>query len=142
MAADIRIGDAAADLGVDPHVLRHWEDMGLLRPPRSSSGHRTYDDELLTRARLIQVCQRAGMSLAEIRELGTAGRKRRVALVAAKRTAIRDVVQRLRRADAFLAHQLECRHPMLSECEQCSGFAAEQNSAGRTMAKADRLISR
>ncbi len=97
MTDGLRIGDAAAMLGLDSHVLRHWEEMGLLRPPRSSSGHRVYDDELVTRARLIRVCQRAGMSLAEIRALGTAGMARRVELVAAKRAEIQAAVEQLHR---------------------------------------------
>ena len=42
-----RIGDAAATLAVATHVLRHWEDVGLLRPRRLSSGHRAYDDQTI-----------------------------------------------------------------------------------------------
>jgi DNA-binding transcriptional MerR regulator len=53
VARNQRIGAAAAALGTEAHVLRHWEDTGLLQPPRSSSGHRSYDEEQLTRARLI-----------------------------------------------------------------------------------------
>ncbi len=124
MAEGLRIGDAAAMLGIDTHVLRHWEDMGLLHPPRSASGHRVYADELVTHARLIRVCQRAGMSLAEIRALGTAGTARRAELVAAKRAEIQGAVEQLHRADEFLDHLLACRHPIASECQQCSGFAA------------------
>ncbi len=126
MTDGLRIGAAAAMLGLDSHVLRHWEDMGLLHPPRSTSGHRVYDDELITRARLIRVCQRAGMALAEIRALGTAGKARRAELVAAKRAEIHGAVEQLHRADEFLEHQLACRHPVASECEQCSGFASGQ----------------
>ena len=57
-----RIGDAAATLAVATHILRHWEDVGLLRPRRLSSGHRTYDDQTIGQARMIQICQRAGRS--------------------------------------------------------------------------------
>lgn len=124
MTGERRIGDAAAMLGIESHVLRHWEDMGLLHPPRSASGHRVYNDELLTRARLIRVCQRAGMSLAEIGALATADMPRRAELVAAKRAEIHGAVEQLHRADAFLEHLLACRHPIASECAQCSDFAA------------------
>ena len=133
MTLGVRIGEAAATLGVDTHVLRHWEDMGLLRPPRSSSGHRVYDEELVTRARLIQVCQRAGMSLAQIRELGAASPGQRVDLVIAKQAEIREVVDRLLLADAFLEHLLACRHPIVSECAQCTGFAAAHQGPGRPL---------
>jgi MerR family copper efflux transcriptional regulator len=130
MADALSIGDAAAVLGIEPHVLRHWEDVKLLHPPRTSGGHRAYDHELITRARLIRVCQRAGMSLAEIRALATTGTTRRVELVAAKRAEIHAAVARLRTADAFLEHVLTCRHPIVSECEQCSSFATDHTGRG------------
>lgn len=39
-----RIAGAADQLGVATHVLRHWEDVGVIVPERLSSGHRVYDD--------------------------------------------------------------------------------------------------
>ncbi|MGY2062412.1 helix-turn-helix domain-containing protein, partial [Nocardia gipuzkoensis] len=47
-----RIGDAAAELGIEAHVLRHWESVGLLTPPRTPSGHRSYDRQTLDQARM------------------------------------------------------------------------------------------
>lgn len=124
MTDEFRIGDAAAKLGIETHVLRHWEDMGLLHPARSASGHRIYDDELVTRARLIRICQRAGMSLEEVRAVGLAEHSRRAELIRSKQADIRRQIERLRSADAFLAHLLTCSHPVASECRDCSEFAA------------------
>jgi MerR family copper efflux transcriptional regulator len=123
MVASTRIGEAAETLGTQAHVLRHWEDMALLSPPRSASGHRIYDDEQLTRARLVQLCQRASLSLAEIRALGAADPHHRPGLITEKRDEIRQHMQRLQQADAFLEHVLACRHPIVSECEECVSFA-------------------
>ena len=117
-----RIGDAAATLGVAAHVLRHWEDVGLLRPSRLSSGHRAYDDQTIGQARMIQICQRAGLSLAEIRELGVRDRGKRVALIESKRAQIAQQVSSLRLADKFLAHIGHCEHPVISECPECSAI--------------------
>jgi len=117
-----RIGDAAATLGVAAHVLRHWEDVGLLRPSRLSSGHRAYDDQTIGQARMIQICQRAGLSLAEIRQLGVRDRGKRVALIESKRAQIAQQVSSLRLADKFLAHIGHCEHPVISECPQCSAI--------------------
>jgi MerR family transcriptional regulator, copper efflux regulator len=117
-----RIGDAAATLAVAPHVLRHWEDVGLLRPGRLSSGHRAYDDQTIGQARMIQICQRAGLSLAEIKELGVRDRRNRVALIESKRAAIAEQVSSLRLADKFLAHIAQCEHPVISECSECSAI--------------------
>ncbi|WP_415504468.1 helix-turn-helix domain-containing protein [Actinomyces slackii] len=38
------IGAAAAELGVSVHVLRHWEDVGVLVPARDALGRRRYGD--------------------------------------------------------------------------------------------------
>ena len=111
-----RIGDAAATLAVATHVLRHWEDVGLLRPRRLSSGHRAYDDQTIGQARMIQICQRAGLSLAEIKELGIGDRGDRIALIDSKRAQIAEQVSSLRLADNFLAHIAHCEHPVISEC--------------------------
>ena len=39
------IGEAAARFGLDTHVLRYWEDEGLLRPVRDGAGRRRYGDD-------------------------------------------------------------------------------------------------
>ena len=65
----MKIGEAARKLGVATHVLRHWEEVGVVVPRRAASGHRHYDEEHLTRARVLQSCQRIGLSLAEIRQV-------------------------------------------------------------------------
>ncbi|WP_228829630.1 MerR family transcriptional regulator [Nocardia beijingensis] len=35
---DISIGELAARFGLATHVLRHWEDVGLLAPRRDGAG--------------------------------------------------------------------------------------------------------
>lgn len=37
-----RIGELAELIGVEPHVLRYWEQEFRIRPQRSQSGQRTY----------------------------------------------------------------------------------------------------
>lgn len=119
-----KIGDAAATLGIAAHVLRHWESVGLLAPPRSPSGHRVYDDQTLDRARLIRTLQRTGLSLSQIRLLAVGEHDDRIALIDTRRAEIRDRVALLRDTDRFLAHILTCRHPVIAECPDCSDFIA------------------
>jgi MerR family copper efflux transcriptional regulator len=123
MTKGFAVGTAAAAVGVEAHVLRHWEDVGVLVPPRTASGHRRYDEELLTRARLVRLCQHAGLSLADIRRLGVGDRETRISLIAATLDQIRADVSRLQRAERFLSHVVTCVHPMVSECPECAGFA-------------------
>jgi len=130
-----RIGDAAATLAVATHVLRHWEDVGLLRPRRLSSGHRAYDDQTIGQARMIQICQRAGLSLAEIKELGIGDRGDRIALIDSKRAQIAEQVSSLRLADKFLAHIAHCEHSDISECPQCSALTSQARRVGRRAAR-------
>jgi MerR family transcriptional regulator, copper efflux regulator len=130
-----RIGDAAATLAVATHVLRHWEDVGLLRPRRLSSGHRAYDEQTIGQARMIQICQQAGLSLAEIKELAGRDRAERIALIESKRAQIAQQVSSLRLADKFLAHIGHCEHPVISECPECSALTSPTRRVGHRAAR-------
>ncbi|MFD3704901.1 MerR family transcriptional regulator [Nocardia sp. NPDC058658] len=122
--AGSRIGDAAAELGVATHVLRHWEDVGVLVPPRAPGGQRIYDGELIVRGRLVQLLQRSGLSLAEMKDLfATRSHTRRVALFADKQAELRARVDDLTRTIDFLAHVLRCTHPIVDECPDCVEFS-------------------
>ncbi|MCU1643806.1 MAG: hypothetical protein JWN03_4081 [Nocardia sp.] len=119
---EMKIGDAAAALGIEAHVLRHWESVGLLQPSRSPSGHRSYDENDLDVARLILKLQRTGLSLGQIRQLGLGEYDGRLALIADKRSEIQEQIVLLRATDRFLEHLTECRHRVVAECAECSDF--------------------
>jgi MerR family copper efflux transcriptional regulator len=118
----LAIGPAAERIDVAAHVLRHWEDVGVLVPLRTATGHRRYDEERVARGRLIRLCQRAGLSLADIRALYRSGNGERAALIEGNRTRIVAAISQLQQAERFLAHTLECAHPMVSQCPQCTDF--------------------
>jgi DNA-binding transcriptional MerR regulator len=122
----VKIGDAAAALGIAAHVLRHWESLGLLAPARSSSGHRSYDEQTLNQARMIRTLQRAGLSLEQIRRIGRGDNADRTALIDTKRAEIHDRIGLLRAADGFLTHIVTCRHAVLADCPDCSRFLTHQ----------------
>lgn len=121
----MKIGDAAAALGIKAHVLRHWESVGLLTPQRSPSGHRSYDEHTLDRARMIQVLQRAGLSLEQMRQLGHSAHESRPALITVHRAAVRDRIALLQATDQFLEHLTACAHPIIAECPECSDFTTQ-----------------
>ncbi|WP_262403339.1 MerR family transcriptional regulator [Actinomadura sp. CNU-125] len=60
------IGEVAADLGIEAHVLRHWEDVGALTVRRDGNGHRVYDDGAVEQARTVLKLRRVGLSLPEV----------------------------------------------------------------------------
>lgn len=120
----MRIGDAAARLGIDAHVLRHWEDVGLLVPNRLPSGHREYDEDLLDQARLIRIGQGVGWSLREMRDFTKADHEDRLVAIKQRRETIRARMALLAATDEFLGHVADCTHPVISECPECSAFVA------------------
>ena len=65
----MRIGEVARRAGVRVSLIRYYEDIGLLPEPERVSGQRRYDETVLRRLAVIDVAQRAGLSLDEIREL-------------------------------------------------------------------------
>ena len=65
----IRIGDVAARAGVNVSLVRYYDRIGLLPAAERVSGQRRYDQSALRRLAVIDVAQRAGLSLDEIREL-------------------------------------------------------------------------
>jgi len=125
----MRIGDAAARLGIESHVLRHWEEVGVLVPRRLRSGHRDYDEDSLDHARLIRVAQTAGMSLAEIREFAIADRDQRRTAITSHQDRLRRQMTLLQAMDGFLTHVGDCVHPVLSKCPECSAFVTYCESA-------------
>lgn len=60
------IGDVASRFGLATHVLRHWEDCGLVRPARDAADRRRYADDDLVRIAVIVSSKAAGMSLEQI----------------------------------------------------------------------------
>ena len=65
----VRVGEAAAELGVGVQTLHYYEREGLiLPPPRSASGYRIFPPDLMERLRFIRRAQALGLSLAEIKE--------------------------------------------------------------------------
>lgn len=65
----LSIGQVAARSGVAPSRIRYYEEIGVLPQAEREGGRRRYDDDVLRRLSIIDIAQRAGFSLDEIREL-------------------------------------------------------------------------
>ncbi len=69
-AAQLRIGELAAELGLNPKTIRYYEEIGLLpQPRRTQSGYRLYDGRDLERLRFIGKAKAIGLSLEEIGDI-------------------------------------------------------------------------
>ncbi len=63
------VGQLARATGLSVRVLRHWEDMGLVTPERTASGHRRYGPAEVTRLYRAVALRRAGLGLGQIAAL-------------------------------------------------------------------------
>ena len=76
-------------------MLRHWEDVGVIVPARTASGHRDYDANAIDHARIVRIAQRVGFSLHEINELSQGNLADRRLRIEERRRAIRHQIQLL-----------------------------------------------
>jgi MerR family redox-sensitive transcriptional activator SoxR len=63
------IGEVAAHASVNTSHIRYYEEVGVLPAAERVSGQRRYDEDVLHRLAIIDVAQRAGLTLDEIRDL-------------------------------------------------------------------------
>lgn len=63
------IGDVARRTGLTVRALRHYENMGLLKPQRTETRQRVYAFRDVARLQHIQMLKRTGLTLQQIRKL-------------------------------------------------------------------------
>jgi MerR family transcriptional regulator, copper efflux regulator len=67
--AEMRIGDAAAALGVTTRALRYYEQRGLVTARRAPSGHREYADDDVERLRTVRLLLESGLTIEDVRDM-------------------------------------------------------------------------
>ncbi|GLI02187.1 MerR family transcriptional regulator [Phytohabitans aurantiacus] len=111
------IGELAARFGLATHVLRHWEEVGLLSPARRVARRRVYGVTHVTRVAEILLGKEAGFSLEQLRELFEApDRARRRDLLRGQLAQVRERIARLTLSQTMLQHGLRCRHQDYQSC--------------------------
>jgi len=117
MVVEYSIGELADRFGLATHVLRHWEEVGLLSPTRRVAGRRVYGAVHVTRVAEILLGKDAGFSLEQLRELFDApDRERRHQLLRGQLAQVRERIARLTLSQTLLEHGLRCRHPDYQSC--------------------------
>lgn len=66
---EMAIGELAAKTGLTTSALRYYESEGLLMPVRREGQRRRYNQRAIARVSAIQLAQRAGFTIAEVRTL-------------------------------------------------------------------------
>ena len=116
----MRIGEVARRAGVRVSLIRYYEEIGLLPEPERVGGQRRYDGTVLRRLAVIDVAQRAGLSLEEIRELvqhGNDPMNDRLGRLAARRLPEIDaLIDRAQRVRAWLQTATGCDCQAIDDC--------------------------
>jgi MerR family redox-sensitive transcriptional activator SoxR len=116
----MRIGEVARQAGVRVSLIRYYEEIALLPEPARVSGQRRYDETVLRRLAVIDVAQRAGLTLDEIRELvqhGNDPMSDRLRQLAHHRlTEIDALIDRAQRVRHWLNAAQRCDCESIDEC--------------------------
>jgi MerR family redox-sensitive transcriptional activator SoxR len=116
----LRIGEIAERAGVNTSLIRYYERIGLLPPPERVSGQRRYDASVLRRLAVIEVAQRAGLSLEEIGgllEIGTGPLSDRLQdLAQRKLPEIEALIDRAERVRVWLTTATGCGCQSVDQC--------------------------
>jgi len=110
------VGDVATRFDLPTNVLRHWESVGLLTPPRDSAGRRRYGEDEVVRIAVIQRSKAAGMSLEQIAVLlddGSAGRHQ---VLQQHLDDIDRRMEEMRRSREMTEHAMGCRAHDIATC--------------------------
>ena len=113
----LSIGATASRFGLATHVLRHWEDLGLLRPERNSADRRLYGDDDLVRIAVILRSKAAGMTLDQIALLLDDDHGPRRHRVLQEHLADLDRrMEEMRLSRAMTVHAFECEAHDITRC--------------------------
>jgi MerR family redox-sensitive transcriptional activator SoxR len=118
----LTIGQVAARAGLATSAIRYYESVGVLpTPQRDAAGRRTYDEDTLRRLEIVDIGQRAGLSLADVRELTgsdpTTTTSERLHEIAARRLPeIEELIARATTVRTWLTAAASCECATIDEC--------------------------
>jgi DNA-binding transcriptional MerR regulator len=110
------VGELADRFDLATHVLRHWEDMGLLAPDRDAAGRRVYGEQDAYRVAVIVSSKAAGMSLEQIRALLDAEAAGRREILRAHLADLEARMAEMERSRHLTEHALDCRAHDIANC--------------------------
>lgn len=108
------IGELSERTGIAPSALRFYEAEGLLPEAERISGRRQYDESTITRLAVIQVAQKAGFTISEIKTLMTGFARstppsvRWRKLAGRKLPEVEELIDRAQAMKALLEEGIQC----------------------------------
>ncbi len=116
------IGAVAALTGKRPSSIRYYEQIGLLPPATRVNGRRTYGPDILRTLAVIEIGQRAGLALDEVKALLSAAPGDQAAIERLREVAERKLpeitalIERSQIVRGWLEYAVRCECPSLDEC--------------------------
>lgn len=121
LGSSLLIGEVSRRSGRAPSAIRYYEELGLIELPPRIGGRRRYPAEVLRTLAVIDTCQRAGLSLEEIRLLLKASEDAVMTetLRAAARRRLPELITSIERAQQvrrWLEAAAGCECPVFDDC--------------------------
>jgi len=118
----LSIGEVVSRTGKAASTIRYYEEIGLIPPPDRVSGRRRYQPDIVRTLSVVDIGQRAGMSLEEIRLLLDASPVDHLAIERLREVAerklpeLREAIARAELVRGWLEDAADCRCPALDDC--------------------------
>lgn len=128
---ELTIGQLAGRFGLATHVLRHWENMGLIEPAERVNGRRRYRPLHVSRVATILLTKQAGFTLDQIKAiLDAPDGPARKELLRHHRDELDRRLAVLEASRQIVEHGIECR---AEDFNRCPNFLRilEEMAAGR-----------
>ena len=125
MKSSLSIGDAAARFSLPTHVLRHWEDVGLLRPDRDGAGRRVYGEKDVYRVAVVVRSKAAGMSLEQVAVLLDADAPDRHRVLEAHLAELDRRTAEMALHREMTEHALRCKAHDIATCPRFAAAVAD-----------------
>lgn len=131
------VGELAGKFGLETHVLRYWEEVGLLAPARDGAGRRRFSADDVVRVATILSSKVAGMSLEQIQVLldagpDGAGAPERHRVLEAHLAELDRRQAEIERSRHMTEHALRCRAHDIATCPNFRAHVAELVDGTRT----------
>lgn len=120
---ELSIGELAGRFGLPTHVLRHWEDEGLIEPAARVNGRRRYTEAHAARVTMILRGKQTGLSLAQIRELFESPRDDHTEILLRHRARLDEQIESIEAARAMLDHMIACHADDATNCLEFQAVA-------------------